>query len=363
MGFSIKVAPGVRVRASARGVRTSVGPRAARMHFGSGRTGFSTGIGPVSVYSNGSGSRRSGSSRSVSTGASTRALAQAEKARQAQKLVSAFEAITALHRQEFPNVQRSVAPPPPPIDVTAIEKRHQQAALDGVGLFNRSGRAAAKAAAKQAAHQEAEALAASAREARAAYQAQLDAWWNRLQTNDPEVVLATLSQAFEDNDAAAAPVGVNGREAAVVVVVPPESAVPERRPATTTAGNLTLKKLTKAETADFYKLMVCGYVLATVKEALAVAPGITEVRVVAIRSAGVDAYGKPRTEAVLGAQFTRDALRGVAWSTVDATRVVNDTSTDLTARFIGASKAFAPLDLEKEREIAAVLDAVDASGL
>ena len=43
MGFSVKIAPGVRVRASSRGIRTSIGPRAARLHVGGGRTGFSTG--------------------------------------------------------------------------------------------------------------------------------------------------------------------------------------------------------------------------------------------------------------------------------------------------------------------------------
>ncbi|MFI2651773.1 DUF4236 domain-containing protein [Micromonospora fulviviridis] len=38
MGFSIRLAPGVRIRASSRGIRTSLGPRAARVHFGAGRT-------------------------------------------------------------------------------------------------------------------------------------------------------------------------------------------------------------------------------------------------------------------------------------------------------------------------------------
>ncbi|MEY4276566.1 MAG: hypothetical protein RIS26_1029 [Actinomycetota bacterium] len=36
------------IRISSRGVRFSVGPRAARVHFGTGRTRISSGIGPVS---------------------------------------------------------------------------------------------------------------------------------------------------------------------------------------------------------------------------------------------------------------------------------------------------------------------------
>jgi hypothetical protein len=45
-GMSIKLAPGVRVRASSRGIRASAGPRIARVHVGAGRTTFSSGIGP-----------------------------------------------------------------------------------------------------------------------------------------------------------------------------------------------------------------------------------------------------------------------------------------------------------------------------
>jgi hypothetical protein len=36
--------------------------------------------------------------------------------------------------------------------------------------------------------------------------------------------------AFEDNEAAAAPLGVDGDEVAVVVLAPPETVVPERMP-------------------------------------------------------------------------------------------------------------------------------------
>ena len=50
MGFSLKLAPGVRVRVSSHGVRAGIGPRVARVHVGTGRTGFSSGLGPLSVY-------------------------------------------------------------------------------------------------------------------------------------------------------------------------------------------------------------------------------------------------------------------------------------------------------------------------
>jgi hypothetical protein len=43
--------PGVRVRVSSRRVRTSVGPRAARVHVGGSRTTISSGVRPVTVWS------------------------------------------------------------------------------------------------------------------------------------------------------------------------------------------------------------------------------------------------------------------------------------------------------------------------
>jgi hypothetical protein len=59
MGFlSIKIAPGVRLSASSRGLRAGIGPRAARIHVGAGRTTISSGAGPVTVGTSLGGSHR-----------------------------------------------------------------------------------------------------------------------------------------------------------------------------------------------------------------------------------------------------------------------------------------------------------------
>ena len=50
MGIYLKIMPGVKVRLTRRGVRWGLRPRAARLHFGAGGTGVSTGWGPISVY-------------------------------------------------------------------------------------------------------------------------------------------------------------------------------------------------------------------------------------------------------------------------------------------------------------------------
>jgi hypothetical protein len=57
--MSLRIAPGVRIRASGSGIRASVGPRVARVHAGSGRTTVSSGFGPSTASSTLSNNRRS----------------------------------------------------------------------------------------------------------------------------------------------------------------------------------------------------------------------------------------------------------------------------------------------------------------
>src|SRR5215212_11366104 len=135
MGFSVKIAPGVRVRASSRGVRTSIGPRAARVHIGGGRTGFSTGAGPVGYYTS-IGGTQSRTQRRPSAGSYQRQLtatpAAVAKAQEAQRLAHLFQGLINIHRETFPPATRSLAPRPPAPDAAAIRARHKRAALASV---------------------------------------------------------------------------------------------------------------------------------------------------------------------------------------------------------------------------------------
>jgi hypothetical protein len=318
-------------------------------------------VGPVGYYTSLGGNSSSG--RRASTGTSSRGLAAAAKAQQAQELLSAITAILDLHRQEFAPTQRPLAPPPHPVDEVEILDRHVRAALQGVGRFDRSGRAKAKEAARLTAAAEARARKAENERVMAEYQRELDIWWDRLLANEPAFILERLAAAFEDNEAAAAPVGVEGDEVSLVVAVPPVSDLPERLPTTTPAGNLSLKKLTKGESADLYKQMVCGYVLTTVKEAFAVAPAIRSVRIVALRTSAPDAYGGVQTEAILATRINREALEGVQWASASSVVVVRDAGTETLMRVTGPSKNLAPLDLSQEPELRLLLDAVDLAQL
>lgn len=367
MGFSFKVAPGVRVRASSRGIRTSLGPRAARLHVGGGRTGISTGAGPVSFYTSLSGSRRrtgqSSASRTARAGSSQRALAQAAKLEQAQELRDALNEILNLHRQDFPECVHPVAPAPPPINTKGIISAHREQAVKGIGLFQRAARKAAVAAADQAAQREIVRQTLSREQERASYQTQLDQWWAALVGNDEDVVLGVLGEAFEDNEAPAAAVGVNGGELSVVVLVPSIDIVPERRPSTTPAGNLTLKKLTKAERGGLHTTVVASHVLLTVREALAVAPGITGVRVVALQHSRNDAFGRPKVDVLLAALFERARLAAVRWDHAEAGTIVDDAAMESLTKLRRASNELQPLDLSREPAIEELLAHVELDEL
>jgi hypothetical protein len=360
VGFSVRVAPGIRIRASSRGIRTSIGPRAARLHVGSGRPGVSTGFGPVGFYTGLGGGRRTSGHAPNSAG---RSVAAAAKAEAAQELARALQAIENLHRAEFTVSQKPLAPEAPSPDGAAIRRRHRRAARAGVGFFDLSGRRLAKVAAEAAAHDEISVELATLKSERDVRQAELDATWESFKANDPELVLGALIKAFEDNDAPAAPVAVDGDSVCLVVLVPDVDVLPERYPTTTDAGNLSLKKMTKRQQADLYTLMVCGFVLVTVKEAFAVAPGLAETRVVAIRVPRRDAYGAPVVEAVLACSVVRSALHGVTWGSADAGHVLADAATELVINRKGAAKVLSPLDLRQEPEIAGVLERIDLGEL
>ena len=197
---------------SSHGVRAGIGPRIARVHVGTGRTGFSSGLGPFSVYgavggkgrrqsshtSGGRGSGRpSGAALERQAAAARRAQAEADKAREAQRLAAIFQEIISLHRHDFPPVERLVAPMPQLPDPNAVREWHEKNARRGVSMFDRARRAAARQCAAQAAQAELNDRLRQAQAEQAQAQQELDKQWARLTGNDPDTVLATLAEAFE----------------------------------------------------------------------------------------------------------------------------------------------------------------------
>ncbi len=197
----------------------------------------------------------------------------------------------------------------------------------------------------------------------ALHQSQQDARWNSLLECDAETVLLALNVAFADNEAAASAVGLEGTEVTLLVLVPDDSEIPERKPTVTPAGNLSLKRLTKTESADFYKELVFGHVVVTLREAFAVAPAIQAARIVAIRPRSRDAHGRTEPEVIAAARCTRDALLGVRWDQVGAVQAFDESCTEKLLLQKGSTRALQPLPLQTEPELRALLATVDMTEL
>jgi hypothetical protein len=358
--FSVRLAPGVRISASPRGLRAHVGPRAARVHVGGGGTGVSTGAGPFTYYQGVGGSRsRDGVRRPHATGPTRSQIAQAAKLEQARLIATQLRRIECLHRQEFESPVKAVAELPalPPFAqlLDAAEAEH----LKGVGLFRRAQRREARARAREAAEAHARTLLARAHAERDAAQAEIDRAWALLLGNDEDTVLAALERAFEDNEAPAAAVGVAGDVVTLAVLVPAADVLPERMPSTTASGNLSLRKMTKSVRAAHHLALVAGHVVVSVKEALACAPGIASVAVVGVRAEEPDVYGRPRAVPLLATVLTRDRLSGIRWDACSAWDVVEQAGTGTRVKLKGSAHELAPLDLSGEPELSLLVEAID----
>ena len=370
MGFSVKLAPGVRVRASKRGIRAGIGPRAMRVHVGSGRTGVSTGFGPFSAFSSGGGRRRSSSRKRSSNAASIAtykrqlaAMNKQKKLADMKALIAEFDAILSVHRGPFPPAEHPAAAWPPVPTIEALYPQHEERALAGVSAFNLRGRKEAKIRARNAAEAHRAQLVAEAVAAHDQEQRNLDTWWAQLAGNEPGVVLEALDDAFEDNETPASAVGVHGDEVAVVVLAPDLNVIPEKWPEFSAAGNPTMKPLSKAKRTGFYNSLVLGQMLVAVRETFAVAPGSQSVRVVLVRRGSRDAYGKDKVDCLAAACFKRAALAGVQWTTASAVTIFNDVSSERLFRQVGVAKELAPLDLRGESDLRALIGEVDLSQL
>jgi hypothetical protein len=338
--FSFRVAPGVRISASGRGVRAHLGPRAARLHVGGGGTGVSTGAGPFTHYqslSRGSAGRRPTSGPSSAE----------QKAHEAQRIEAVLRAISTLHRAEFASPVEQTAPLPalPPFRalIEQAEAHHVRAA----SLFRRAERRAARSRARADAEIHARRILGEARAEQRQAQDALDESWRLLLINDEDTLLPALEAAFEDNQAPAAALGVDIDTVNIVVLVPGLDAVPDRLPSVTKAGNLSLKAMPKSTQAAVYRDVVAGHVLLSAQEALAVGVGLEAASVVAVRRESDGGLS-----ALLATRIERNAVlhEGTPWA------VLEHAVRDMTVNLRGISKTLSPLNLAKEPELRALVD-------
>ncbi len=192
---------------------------------------------------------------------------------------------------------------------------------------------------------------------RKAGQAQLDEEWERLLRNEPEVTIAALEHAFADNEAPAAPIDCDGERTTVVMQFPsPEAIVPERKPARTPTGKPTLKKRTKTEVNELYVKALGSNVLATVKEAFAVAPGTRIVQILVIRRER-DAKHAGELAAIYTGAFERGSYEAASGGR-DPARALT-LADDAGLNLKGRTNAVAPIPLSDRPDLQEVLAHVE----
>ena len=353
--FSVRLAPGLRISASSRGMRAHLGPRAARVHVGGGGTGVSTGAGPFTLYQSVGGRPRGGS---YYDGPTRQQVASTAKEQQAQVIGQALQAIGSIHRESFSAPVKTVAALPAlpayPVVLDAFLKQERR----GVRWSDRDGRKAARVRAREHADAYALELQRQAYADQAGRAARIDEDWRRLHDNDPVIVLEALATAFADNQAPVAPVGVEKATAFLVVLVPDEKFIPDREPGTTAAGNLSLAKMSKGRAAWWYRELVAGHIVVSVREAFAVAPGLQAASIVAVRDGGRSLVGRRRCEPLLAVTLTREQLARVPWDLAGAWDVVRGGS-DLVVNPAPKTEALRPIDLSSEPDLERLTEKVE----
>ncbi len=359
MGFSVRLAPGVRVRMSSRGVRTSLGPRIARVHVGAGRPGISTGVGPFGYYTSlggSSGSRSSGGSRG---GGSSYAGSYGITPAQHSKLLAANEITARLN--ELTNAHKVVFPVPAPATATVaevesievLEKRIRKQLLTGVSIFAVSERKARKAQAKVDALAEQTRLQQQALTEARVRQAELDLYWSQLNANDPSVVIEEITRAFGDNEAKAAVLSVTGDSATILMMAPGTDILPGKKVGVTDSGNVSIRQMSSKESRVLYAEMISSHALATASEAFASAPGLKTVRLVISRR---DPLG--RNEFIGAGTLSRERTRTVIAEAESAYSGLQLAGDEPWLANIDNALVIRALDLRSEPELAALLSEI-----
>jgi hypothetical protein len=193
--------------------------------------------------------------------------------------------------------------------------------------------------------------------ARAAKQEVLDEEWTKLQANDPKTTLAALERAFADNEAPAKAIDCEGDRITVVMQFPePVAIVPDRQPARTPTGKRTLKKRSKTEINALYLEALGSNVLATVKEAFAVAPGAQLIQLLVIRRESDGKHAGQLMPIYMG-EFNRGSYEGAS-SSRDPVKVLTLASESML-NLKGKTAQVAPLDAKEHPDLSGILTEVE----
>ena len=289
-----------------------------------------------------------------------RQVRDAERAAELQhwfRLNKAMVSLIEAHEQSFPNRERPVAPLPEPVDEKAVLRACEQRELTGVGVFARADRKAAKARARERASDEVEVERLRRLEEHQETQRRYDVAWEALLANEPEHVFSSIEEAFEDNEMPAACIDVDDNSATLLLrIAPVTDLVPERTVGLTPGGRPTHKKRTKTETNQLYAEILGSHVMATVLEALAVAPALEDVRIVAVRGDRVG--GSTVLACLYVGRFRRAWLQRLSRENNEHDVLTLLEDADGLIHYKGSTQELAPLEVKQDAELDEALQTV-----
>jgi hypothetical protein len=135
-----------------------------------------------------------------------------------------------------------------------------------------------------------------------------------------------------------------------------EAIVPERKPARTPTGKPTLKKRTKTEINSLYLQALGSNVLATVKEAFAVAPGTDVIQMLVVRRETDKKHAGELAVIYIG-QFERASFPDKSGSRDPA--LFLSSASEAVLNLKGKTEAVSPISLSDRPDLAGVLAAVE----
>lgn len=352
MGLYFKVAPGVRIRLTGRGVRASIGPRVARVHIGAGGPGVSTGAGAVSLY------HRLGTPSPRSARPCPRKAVPPDTVPPADTREAVYTHL--LQQYMAPPLLNELAPPVPmePVDERAIAARALREALQEVPAWNLRARLRARRQARAAAPDLCAAAWRTATKQHQEERAAVVAAWDALSALEPETTQATLTAAFTALEIPAVCTEVDGAHASLLLWTPDLHVVPERSRTWTPTGRPSTHLLTKTARNQAYTELICAQVLFVARHAFATVPALPSLQVAAIHHQAPDAYGVVRAECVALVTIERRWLEGVQWGRSDPEGIVHDAATKVQINRSGSTREVKPLDLTDEPDLTAMLASV-----
>lgn len=279
-GVGFRVAPGLRLRATRRGPRVSIGPRIARMHLGGGQPAVSAGRGPITVWSTLSGGGHTGPGH-VGQGRGSARKADAWQSQRAH-----LDRLLHAHAQPVTRATRPVLPSAARVTTPQVRRELRRDASADIPWWHLRRRRRARAAADAQVDGEVARRRRRAAQDRAAEQAAADRWWQALLDAEEDTVLARLETAFQDHAIPATPVAIIEHTAHLVVPVDtPERLIGKREPTHTDLGNLSLAVMSKTRRHDLYIQAIGSAILAVAAETFAVVPSIERVTVAVVEPA------------------------------------------------------------------------------